>query len=284
MNIMAGLNQPGGGEVRIFGLDVRKNGVATRAMLGLLRQDPRFYEWMTAHETLTFTGKFFGIDNRELDRRADELLDLVELGDARDRRMGGFSGGMRQRLGVAQALMGNPKLVILDEPVSALDPQGRYEVIKIMERLRGTTTIFYSTHILQDVERVADQVAIVRDGTIALQGSLNEIVHGNHNALIVEIEGDDQWWWMRSASCRSQGNRGRPAGIRQEKRRLTIQVSDIDAARREIPPLIVRFPVIFERCSPSVSSLEDIFLGITSGQREAPAASAPALTPQGGAR
>lgn len=269
MNIMAGLNQPGGGEVRIFGLDVSKYGVQTRSMLGLLRQDPRFYTWMTAHQTLTFTGKFFGMDSRDRDRRADDLLDLVELRDARDRKMGGFSGGMRQRLGVAQALMGNPQLVILDEPVSALDPQGRYEVIKIMERLRGTTTIFYSTHILQDVERVADQVAIVRDGTVALQGPLDQILHSNRNALVVEIEGDDQ---MLADALRHlpyvTAVDVEHTGVSDEKRRLTVTTTDLDRARRELPPMIVQYPVLFERCSPAVSSLEDIFLGITGANRQ----------------
>jgi ABC-2 type transport system ATP-binding protein len=273
MNIMAGLNQPGGGEVRIFGLEVTKHGVETRAMLGFLRQDPRFYTWMTARQTLEFTGKFFGLSGKELERKADELLDLVELRDARDRKMGGFSGGMRQRLGVAQALMGSPRLVILDEPVSALDPQGRYEVIKIMERLRGTTTIFYSTHILQDVERVADQVAIVRDGKIALQGPLETIVHSGKTGLIVEIEGDDRMVVPALKQLPMVTNvEVDRLGVDLEKRRLTVQVSDMDAARRAIPPLIVQLPVIFERCSPAVSSLEDIFLRVTGGLRDDQAA------------
>ena len=283
MNIMAGLNQPGGGQVSIFGLDVAKRGVETRSMLGMLRQDPRFYTWMTARQTLKFTGQFFGLAGKELDRKTDELLDLVELRDARDRTMGGFSGGMRQRLGVAQALVGNPRLVILDEPVSALDPQGRYEVIKIMERLRGTTTIFYSTHILQDVERVADQVAIVRDGKIALQGALSDIVHSGQRALIVEIEGDDrmvvnalrQLPVVQSVEVDRFGTDG-------EKRRLTLTVSDMDAARRAIPPLVVQLPVIFERCSPAVSSLEEIFLSITGGLHNDQTGSAAAAT-EGGA-
>jgi ABC-2 type transport system ATP-binding protein len=270
MNILTGLNQLTEGTAEIFGLDVRTHGVETRALLGFLRQDPRFYTWMTPRQTLAFTGKFFGLSGAEIDKKTNELLDLVELREARDRKMGGFSGGMRQRLGIAQALVGNPRLVILDEPVSALDPQGRYEVIQIMERLRGATTIFYSTHILQDVERIADQIGIVCDGKIAVQGPLEQLVRSGKSALVVEFEGDDR---LVIPALRQlpfvTGVAAERLGVDGERRRITLQVTDIETARRQVPRIVVDLPVIFERCGPEVETLEDLFLSITGGYREA---------------
>src|SRR5918997_88452 len=189
LSILVGLSSPTAGEARVCGLDVVADGMEVRRRIGFLRQAPRFYRWMTGRETLQFTGLFFDLDSAAIDRRADELLDLVDLTAAANRTMGGYSGGMRQRLGIAQALMGTPQVLLLDEPCSALDPAGRYEVIQIMERLRGSTTVFYSTHILQDVERVADHVAIIRDGQRVLQAPMRDLL-ATGDALVLEVEGE----------------------------------------------------------------------------------------------
>src|SRR5687767_2395060 len=189
LSILVGLAHPTAGAARVCGLDVVGDGMEVRRRVGFLRQDPRFYAWMTGRETLRFVGRFFDLVPREIDRRADELLDLVDLTGDAGRKVGGYSGGMRQRLGIAQALMGDPQVLLLDEPCSALDPAGRYEVIRIMERLRGGTTVFYSTHILQDVERVADHVAIVAAGRRVLQAPMRELL-AQGEALVLEVEGD----------------------------------------------------------------------------------------------
>jgi ABC-2 type transport system ATP-binding protein len=241
--------------------------VEVRRRIGFLRQDPRFYRWMTGRETLQFTGMFFDLDAAAIDRRADELLDLVDLADAANRTMGGYSGGMRQRLGIAQALMGTPQVLLLDEPCSALDPAGRYEVIQIMERLRGSTTVFYSTHILQDVERVADHVAIIRDGQRVLQAPMRDLL-ATGDALVLEVEGEPtalvadlrrQPYIARAESTAVPGSR---------LCRIRLDVADIDVARQAIPPRVVAHDVVFVALRTEQRTLEDVFLAVTGGADE----------------
>jgi ABC-2 type transport system ATP-binding protein len=266
LSILAGLSHSTSGEATISGLNVEEQGMQVRQRIGFLRQDPRFYTWMTGRETLQFTGRFFEHDHREIDRRPDELLDLVDLTGAARRKMGSYSGGMRQRLGVAQALMGKPELLLLDEPSSALDPAGRYEVLKIMERLRGSTTVFYSTHILQDVERVADEVAIINNGKRLLQAPMRQLLSGEQTALLVEVEGD--------ASQLVEELRRQPFAISvstsngeaANRHKLRIEVNDLNAARRALPAMIVHHEVLLFTFQTERQSLEDVFLSLTQGQ------------------
>jgi len=266
LSILAGLSHSTGGEATISGLDVEEQGMQVRQRIGFLRQDPRFYTWMTGRETLQFTGRFFEHDHREIDRRANELLDLVDLSGAANRKMGSYSGGMRQRLGVAQALMGKPDVLLLDEPSSALDPAGRYEVLQIMERLRGSTTIFYSTHILQDVERVADEVAIINNGKRLLQAPMRQLLSGEQLALLVDVEGDakplvDELKLQPFALNVTTSN-----GEGADRLRLRIEVSDLNAARRAVPAMIVHYGVLLVSFQTERQSLEDVFLSLTQGQ------------------
>jgi ABC-2 type transport system ATP-binding protein len=266
LSILAGLSHSTSGEATICGLNVEEQGMQVRQRIGFLRQDPRFYTWMTGRETLQFTGRFFEHDHREIDRRADELLDLVDLTGAARRKMGSYSGGMRQRLGVAQALMGKPEVLLLDEPSSALDPAGRYEVLQIMERLRGSTTIFYSTHILQDVERVADEVAIINNGKRLLQAPMRQLLSGEQLALLVDVEGDAkplidelkrQSFVLNLTSSNEDAT---------DRHSLRIEVNDLTAARRALPAMIVHFGVLLVSFQTERQSLEDVFLSLTQGQ------------------
>ncbi|HEY7295280.1 MAG TPA: ABC transporter ATP-binding protein [Dehalococcoidia bacterium] len=265
LSILAGLAQPTEGEARVCGYDVVHEGMAVRRRIGFLRQDPRFYTWMTGREVLQFTGRFFDMTAAGIDRQADALLELVDLSGAARRKMGGYSGGMRQRLGIAQALMGQPEVLLLDEPCSALDPAGRREVIEIMERLRGTVTVFYSTHILQDVERVADAVAIVSHGRRVLQGSMRELLTANGSTLAIEVEGN--------AAPLVAALHHDPAigGISCEPRsgspvqRLSIDVNDMAAARRAVQALAVQHDLLLVSCRPQQKTLEDVFLELTGG-------------------
>jgi ABC-2 type transport system ATP-binding protein len=163
IKILAGLSAPSAGTASVAGVPVTATG-QHRRHLGYLGQEPRFYEWMTGRQTLDYVASFHASE-RDPSHTA-ELLDLVGIADAADRRTKTYSGGMRQRLGIAQALVGRPAVVMLDEPVSALDPIGRRDVLELMARLRGETTVFYSTHILDDVQRVSDHVAIVDHGRL----------------------------------------------------------------------------------------------------------------------
>ncbi|MGH2633796.1 MAG: ABC transporter ATP-binding protein [Tepidiformaceae bacterium] len=265
LSIFAGLARASGGAARICGLDVATDGMAVRERIGFLRQDPRFYGWMTGKETLEFTGRFFPLDAPQVRRRTEELLELVDLAGVAGRKIGGYSGGMRQRLGIAQALMGNPEVLLLDEPCSALDPAGRFEVIQIMERLRGSTTVFYSTHILQDVERVADEVAIINAGMCLRQSRISELLAASQTELVVELEGDAE---VVATDLRRQPY---VVSVSTEKgqgslRRIRVEVRDLRAARCQVPNVVVAHDeVIFISCRPEQPDLEAVFLELTGG-------------------
>ncbi len=176
----------------MLGLDIVHESVALRRRIGYLAQNPRFYDHMTARETLRFTACFFysGPDDA-IETRIDETLALVGLEDKADRPVKGFSGGERQRLGIAQAQVNHPDLLILDEPAAALDPQGRRDVLAVMERLREYTTIFYSTHILDDVQRVSDTVAILNHGELVAQAPIETLLAGSEGTVYtLELKGE----------------------------------------------------------------------------------------------
>ncbi|MGE5223885.1 MAG: ABC transporter ATP-binding protein [Omnitrophica WOR_2 bacterium] len=180
IKLLLGLARPTGGSGTVFGRDIVKESVKIRRQVGYLAQDPRFYEYMTARETLRFTaGFFFKGPKAKVEERIEETLELVGLPDKADRPIKGFSGGERQRLGIAQAQVNYPDLLILDEPAASLDPQGRHDVLDVMERLRKYTTIFYSTHILDDVQRVSDTVCILNKGALVAQAPIEQLLAGS---------------------------------------------------------------------------------------------------------
>lgn len=175
MKIILGLLRADGGEVHICGEPVVYGQARTNRFVGYLPDVPAFYGCLTPKEYLSLVGGLAGLSPRALTLRAQELLSLVGLSDAADRRIGGFSRGMKQRLGIAQALIHRPKLLICDEPTSALDPAGRKDIIDILRAIRNETTVVFSTHILPDIERVCDQVGLLHGGRLALSGRLEEI-------------------------------------------------------------------------------------------------------------
>ena len=184
MKTLLGLSRPTSGSGTIFGHDIVTESVSIRERIGYLPQQPRFIEYMTARENLLFAAKFFfNGPQAKIRERCDEMLELVGLADKADRPTKGFSGGEKQRLGIALAQVNYPDLLILDEPASALDPLGRQSVLEIMERLRKHTTIFYSTHILDDVQRVSDTVAILNRGQVVASGPIENILNGKDGVV-----------------------------------------------------------------------------------------------------
>jgi ABC-2 type transport system ATP-binding protein len=184
MKILLGLARPSSGAGTIFGHDIVTESVAIRERIGYLPQHPRFIEYMSARENLEFTAKFFFSGPQpKIRERCAEMLELVGLSDKADRPIKGFSGGEKQRLGIALAQVNDPDLLILDEPASALDPLGRQAVLEIMARLREHSTIFYSTHILNDVQRVSDTVAILNQGQIVASGPIEQILSGKDGVV-----------------------------------------------------------------------------------------------------
>ncbi len=188
IKLLLGLIRPSGGKATIFGYDIQDDSVAVRKRVGYLAQEPRYYEHMTARQIVTYTAGFFYRGPKKLIRaRVQEVLELVGLEDKSDRPVRGFSGGERQRLGIAQAQVNYPDLLILDEPAASLDPQGRHDVLAVMEKLRKYTTIFYSTHILEDVQRVSDTVAILNRGSLIAEAPIDKLLSGDGHSVIYDI-------------------------------------------------------------------------------------------------
>lgn len=186
MKLILGLLQRDGGAIFVNGMPVHYGSTATNQFVGYLPDVPEFYSYMTAPEYLRFCGELFGMSEKEIKIRSEELLHLVGL-EKEKHRIKGFSRGMKQRLGVAQALFGRPKLLICDEPTSALDPLGRKELLDILVAAKEQTTVLFSTHILSDVEHICDEMAFLHNGTIALQGSLEE-VRRRKQTVAMELE------------------------------------------------------------------------------------------------
>lgn len=174
MKSVIGLLKPDGGEITVCNEKVTYGGAKTNRFIGYLPDVPEFYGYMTAREYLSICGKVAGMKPKEIKQRSEELLELVGLSDEKH-RIKGYSRGMKQRLGIAQALINRPRLLICDEPTSALDPVGRREILDILKDAGKQTSVFFSTHILADVERICDRVAFLEGGKIALSGNIEEI-------------------------------------------------------------------------------------------------------------
>ncbi len=191
MKAILGLLKPDSGEVYVMGEKVHFGQTDTNRYIGYLPDVPEFYSYMTPLEYLNFCGEVSGMDKSDVVTRSEELLELVGLGRERH-RIKGFSRGMKQRLGIAQALLNRPKLLICDEPTSALDPIGRKEILDILLAAREQTTVLFSTHILSDVERICAAAAFLSNGKIAMQGTIAELRNKrSSDEFIIETEQKD---------------------------------------------------------------------------------------------
>jgi ABC-2 type transport system ATP-binding protein len=266
IKLLLGLIKPTGGSAAIFGLDSVRDSIAIRKRVGYLAQDPRYYDHMTARETLRFAARFFYRGPRDaVEERIAETLELVGLADKADRPIKGFSGGERQRLGIAQAQINYPDLLILDEPAAALDPMGRRDVLAVMERLRKHTTIFYSTHILEDVQRVSDSVAILNHDRLVAQAPIAELLVGNGAAsYFLTIRGDarpakariTEQPWVASVT----------AGPSNGTTTLQISVTDVQAAETLLPRLALADETIITAFGRKQHNLEEIFIDLIEGE------------------
>src|SRR5664280_3014415 len=190
MNVLLGFVNATSGTARMFGVDVREP--VARQRIGYLPELTYYYKFLTAEELLRFYACVFGIPRAEADRRIDQLLKLVGLEAARKRPIKSYSKGMQQRVGLSQALINNPDLLILDEPTSGLDPLGRMKVREIIQRLKSEgKTVFFSSHELGEVEAICDRVAIVHQGELKVVGTIAEISagHANLEKAFLEVVG-----------------------------------------------------------------------------------------------
>ncbi|HZG68104.1 MAG TPA: ABC transporter ATP-binding protein [Herpetosiphonaceae bacterium] len=269
IKLLLGLTRPTAGSAAIFGRDSVRDSVAIRERTGYLAQDPRYYDYMTARETLEFTARFF-YDGPQgvLAARIAETLDLVGLADKADRPIKGFSGGERQRLGIAQAQINQPDLLILDEPAAALDPMGRRDVLEVMERLRRHTTIFYSTHILDDVQRVSDNVAILNHGKLVAQAPIKELLAGTGGAVYaMTVVGDGRDTHARIAAAPWVTSITAPhANGTSGLTTLQVAVTDAQAAETRLLRLALEDPAtIVTSFGQKQHNLEEVFMNLVEG-------------------
>lgn len=178
LRMLVGLLTPTSGRGTVLGCDIAGDTLELRRQVGYLPQQPRFYPDLSARETLRFAARFFYRDGPAVEKRITDLIDMAGLGSRADRPVGVFSGGERQRLGIAQAQLHSPQLLILDEPAAGLDPIGRRDVLRLLAELRAETTVLYSTHILDDVQRVSDTVAIITNGEVVAHAPISQLLAG----------------------------------------------------------------------------------------------------------
>ncbi|MGO4106448.1 ABC transporter ATP-binding protein [Paenibacillus sp. YAF4_2] len=260
IRMLTGLLQPTSGTIHLSGL---KQGQDRREWIGYLPQTPAFYGWMTGREFLVYAGQLCGLSAKEATSRSNELLERVGIGNAGTRKISGYSGGMKQRLGLAQALIHRPKLLVLDEPVSALDPIGRREVMAMIGELKNETTVLFSTHVLHDAEELCDDILIMRSGRLSLGGSLADIRKMNREPVLsLEIEGDDhsrQWLagWINKL----------PNGIQatsEARGSVRLVAQDLETARRAVLKELAESEVSVSKLEIGYSTLEDLFLKVVT--------------------
>jgi ABC-2 type transport system ATP-binding protein len=261
LRILASLGRADAGSARVAGRGAG-DGAANRAgLIGYLDQDPRFYSWMTARDLLGLVGKLHGMGGAALRERIDATLATVGLADAARRGIGGFSGGMRQRLGLAQAILNRPPVLLLDEPVSSLDPQGRHDMLETIRGLGGEATVLFSTHILNDVERVCDRVAIIDHGRIVTASPMDELLarYATPTYVVETAPADDATLGSLAAVLRAVLG---VTAVEPLHGTLRVTVETGDAAARHLLAALSAQEVTvigFERQRPT---LEDVFLRV----------------------
>jgi len=253
LKMLSGLLEPTSGTIDFKG-EVAKD---LRQFIGYSPQYPAFYNWMSGREFLVFAGQLAKLKRKEAEKRSEELLERVGLMNAKKRKIGGYSGGMKQRLGLAQALIHRPKLLILDEPVSALDPLGRREVLNMMKEIKKETTILFSTHVLHDAEEISDDILIMHAGEIAISSRLESVME-EYRQPILQIEFESQVDdWLESlvkfsfvSEVNIQGNK------------TSIVLRDIVNGKQTLLKEIVDKKLPIRKFEISQTTLEDLFMKV----------------------
>lgn len=257
LKMLAGLLKPTSGTIQYK--DEKPNS-DLRKYIGYLPQYPVFHDWMTGSEFLHYVGKLTHLTDKECKERTEELLQLVGISEAKNRRIGKYSGGMKQRLGIAQAIIHKPKLLLLDEPVSALDPFGRREVLELVKSLKENTTILFSTHVLNDAEEVSDDVIIINHGEIKVANTLEALRKQHQQAMIfVETKGIAKGYmeeWLHWEFITE---------ILFENDTAKIVVKDLETAKSMILKEIVEKNIPIVRFEIGRTTLEDLFVKVVRG-------------------
>lgn len=255
LEMLSGLQKPTSGSVSF--LDAQQGDY--REYIGYLPQYPVFFPWMNGVEYLVLMGELSGMSKTKASTRAVELLELLGIADARKRKIGGYSGGMKQRLGIAQALIHEPKLLMLDEPVSALDPVGRREILELMKLMKETTTtILFSTHILHDAEEVCDDVIMIHKGQLAITGSLSELRRKHQEDVILITADVNLNAWARSIEEWNAVSKVNS----DHNNTIEIYVKNAAEARKQLLVEIAERQLPITSFTVAQTSLEDLFMEV----------------------
>ena len=255
LRLLAGFIKPSKGTITF---DKSTLSTDIRNFVGYLPQFPTFHNWMTGMEFLIYVGQLAGLSKEEAKTRAEVLMDKVGLEDAKKKRIGKYSGGMKQRLGIAQAMINNPKLIILDEPVSALDPIGRREVLNLMHEIKQEATILFSTHILNDAQEISDELLLLNKGELVQQGSISELSQEDSGKLVVEFSAmpediDDILAAIPEITS-----------IEKNTYKVELSTEDLDSLRQKLMELAVTHHWPITRFEIGKSTLEDFFMKVVS--------------------
>jgi ABC-type multidrug transport system, ATPase component len=228
LKIILGLVSPTRGRTEIFGRDSRL--VESREAVGFLPENPYFYKYLTGEETLRFFGRLCGLRGGALKNRMNELLDLVGLGKARNRRLGTYSKGMLQRIGLAQALIHDPRLVVLDEPTAGVDPAGSRDIRDlILDLKRRGITVLFSSHLLAQAQEICDRVGILADGVLVREGHLQELIAIENQTELVITDASDEL----IQEIESIVNRSRAKLVDRRKSTTTLERLFLDATKND---------------------------------------------------
>jgi ABC-2 type transport system ATP-binding protein len=262
IRLLTGLAQPTMGKAWVAGHETTNSSNYSRSLFGYLPQEPGFYSWMTGREFLSYVGQLFSLSPKESKRQIERVIDLSGLRTAAKRKIGGYSGGMKQRLAIAQALLGEPPVLILDEPTSSLDPAGRHELLDLIASLKGEVTVFFSSHILGDIERVCDTIAVIHEGHLILVSDRKKLLEDYPvNAAFIEV--DPASIPLIESFVVDLRERDWVSGASAEGKSIKILANDVPQGKEQLLPLLVKYGIQINRYEWVRPSLEEIFLEIS---------------------
>lgn len=253
LRMLAGLIHPSEGNITF---DEDKSKTDYRDIIGYLPQYPQFHNWMTGEEYIKLAAKLSNVEKDQINMRAEELLKQTGIYDARKKRISTYSGGMKQRLGIAQALIHRPKLLLLDEPVSSLDPIGRRDVLRIIDRIKADTTILFSTHILSDAEEISDYLVVMDRGQIVEKGTLHELTDKyQKQQLELQVKASsglkEQLVALKDVTS-----------VTEVQNKFVIEVNHLESAKNEILILLTSHDYSLQSFSVRKSTLEEMFMEV----------------------
>lgn len=255
MKITLGLMKKDAGSVKVCGEEVHYGETPTNRNIGYLPDVPEYYSFMNTREYLRFCGEITGMDSNSIKTRSEEMLELVGLKNEKH-RIKGFSRGMKQRLGIAQALLNKPKLLICDEPTSALDPLGRKEILDALVAAKEETTIIFSTHILSDVEHICDEMALLDNGKIVMKGTIEEVKKKRRGTAVeIQLENSRDIPVLLAAFKELEKDNNKKDVLLLKNNEMVSQVLAFIAGKN----------IQFVKIERQEANLEDIFMEIISG-------------------